>query len=179
MRKKISWLPAVLAVLFSLQLIAQPTFPENGTADPRHGYYAFTNATIVKDATTTLSNATLVIKDGRIISVGAALPVPAGAVEVDCKGKYIYPSFIDIYTDYGTPQRQQTGGGGGFNFNQAPQIETAAKGPYGWNQAIKSDVDVYKVFGVSDATAKPLREAGFGTVLTHVKDGVARGTGAV
>jgi imidazolonepropionase-like amidohydrolase len=32
---------------------------------------------------------------------------------------------------------------------------------------------------VSDATAKPLREAGFGSVLTHVKDGVARGTGAV
>lgn len=53
------------------------------------------------------------------------------------------------------------------------------KGPFGWNQAIKSEVDVYKVFSVSDATAKPLREAGFGSVLTHVKDGVARGTGAV
>ncbi len=40
-------------------------------------------------------------------------------------------------------------------------------------------MDVYKVFSVSETTAKPLREAGFGTVLTHVKDGVARGTGAV
>ena len=27
--------------------------------------------------------------------------------------------------------------------------------------------------------AKPLREAGFGTVLSHVRDGIARGTGAV
>ncbi len=179
MRKTGLLLVLVCSCLFSIPVFAQPSFPENGTADPRHGYYAFTNATIVKDAATTLSNATLVIKDGKIVSVGAGLAVPAGAVEVDCKGKYIYPSFIDIYTDYGTPQRPQTTGGGGFNFNQQPQLENAVKGPYGWNQAIKSDVDVYKVFSVSEASAKPLREAGFGTVLTHVKDGVARGTGAI
>ena len=166
-------------VFLPFALRAQVTFPENGIADPRHGHYAFTNATIIKDATTTLSNATLVIKDGRITAIGAGLKTPAGAVEVDCKGKYIYPSFIDIYTDYGTPQRPAGAGGGGFNFNQAPQLETAVKGPFGWNQALKSDVDVYKVFSVNEATAKPLREAGFGSVLTHVKDGVARGTGAV
>ncbi len=126
-----------------------------------------------------LTNATLVVKDGKITAIGSGLKVPAGAVEIDCKGKYIYPSFIDIYSDYGTPQRTPGAGGGGFNFNQAPQLETAVKGPFGWNQALKSDVDVYKVFSVNDATAKPLREAGFGAVLTHVKDGVARGTGAV
>ncbi len=164
---------------FSLPVFAQPTFPGNGTADPRHGYYAFTHATIVKDAVNTLSDATLIIKDGKIVSAGTGIAVPAGAVEVDCKGKFIYPSFIDIYSDYGTPQRQQTSGGGGFNFNQPPQMNNAVKGPYGWNQAIKSDMDVYKVFNVNDTTAKPLRDAGFGTVLTHIKDGVARGTGAV
>ena len=173
-----TWLTGLCCFMFSVPVWAQPSFPENGVADPRHGYYAFTNATIVKDASTTLTNATLVIKDGRIIAAGSGLSVPAGAVEVDCKGKFIYPSFIDIYSDYGTPQRQQQGGGG-FNFNQQPQLETNVKGPFGWNQAIKSDVDVYKVFGVNDAAAKPLREAGFGAVLTHVKDGVARGTGAV
>ena len=171
------------SVFLANNIIAQPTFPENGVADPRHGHYAFTNATIVKDATTTFTNATLVVKDGKIIAVGSNLKVPLGAVEIDCKGKYLYPSFIDIYTDYGTPQRQTTGGPGGGpgggGFGQQPQLETAVKGPYGWNQAIKSDVDVYKVFNVNETTAKPLREAGFGAVLTHVKDGIARGTGAV
>lgn len=171
------WGFVLVLLMGATHLQAQVTFPENGVADPRHGHYAFTNATIVKDATTTLSNATLVIRDGRITAVGAGLKVPAGAVEVDCKGKFIYPSFIDIYTDYGTPQRPQAAGG--FNFNQQPQLETAVKGPYGWNQAIKSDVDVYKLFNVNETTAKPLREAGFGTVLTHVKDGIARGSGAV
>lgn len=156
---------------------AQVTFPENGIADPRHGHYAFTNASIVKDATTTLMNATLVIKDGKIVAVGTNLKVPAGAVEVDCKGKYIYPSFIDIYADYGTPSLERVGGG--FTRGQQPQLETATKGPYGWNQAIKSDAEAYKVFEVDDKKAKPLRDAGFGTVLSHVRDGIARGTGAV
>ena len=156
---------------------AQVTFPENGIADPRHGHYAFTNANIVKDAATTLMNATLVIKDGKIVAVGTNLKVPAGAVEVDCKGKYIYPSFIDIYADYGTPALQRVGGG--FTPGQQPQLATATKGPYGWNQAIKSDAEAYKVFAVDDEKAKPLREAGFGTVLSHVRDGIARGTGTV
>ena len=156
---------------------AQSTFPENGIADPRHSYYAFTNASIVKDAATTLTNATLVIKDGKIVAVGNNLKVPAGAVEVDCKGKFIYPSFIDIYADYGTAAPQRTAGG--FTPGQQPQLATAAKGPYGWNQAIKSDAEAYKVFVVDDSKAKPLRDAGFGTVLSHVRDGIARGTGAV
>lgn len=165
-------------LLLACASFSQPTFPENGVADPRHGHYAFTNATIVKDAATTLTNATLIIKDGKIIAVGTGLKTPAGAVEVDCKGKYIYPSFIDLYADYGIvqPQRQ---GGGQFNFNQQPQLETAVKGAYGWNQAIKSDADAYRMFAVDDAKAKPLREAGFGTVLSHIRDGIARGTGAV
>ena len=179
MRKPGLLLSLICCSFLNVTVFAQPTFPENGTADPRHGYYAFTHATIVKDATNTIPDATLVIKDGRIVSVGANLPVPAGAVEVDCKGKYIYPSFIDIYTDYGTPQRQLQQTAGGFAAFFTQQAESNVKGPFGWNQAIKSDVDVYKVFAVNDATAKPLREAGFGTVQTLVKDGVARGTGAV
>ena len=152
---KLVFVPVFLSATLFIQ--AQSTFPENGVADPRHCYYAFTNATIVKDATTTLTNATLVIKDGRITAVGSGLKVPAGAVEIDCKGKYIYPSFIDIYTDYGTPQRTQQAGGGFGGFNQQPQLETAVKGPYGWNQAIKSDVDVFKLFAVNETVAKPLR----------------------
>ncbi len=170
---------AMLCSFFSyMTASAQPTFPQNGVADPRHGYYAFTHATILKDGVTALNDATLIIKDGRVVATGTALAVPAGAVAIDCKGKFIYPSFIDIYTDYGTPQAQQTAGGFNF-FNQPIQTETNTKGPFGWNQAIKSETDVYKVFSVNETNAKSMREAGFGTVLTHIKDGVARGTGAV
>lgn len=173
--KRILLLCSFLFGLKSLQ--AQTTFPVNGIADERSGHYAFTHATIVKDASTTLTDATMIIKDGRIVAVGNNLKVPAGAVEVNCKGKFIYPSFIDIYTDYGTPAQQQRQGG--FNFFGPAQLTTATKGPFGWNQAIKSETDAFRVFASDETKARGMRELGFGTVLTHVKDGIARGTGAV
>src|SRR5687768_2225283 len=93
------FLTACSFLISILSAQAQTTFPENGVADVRQGFYAFTNATIVKDPATTLSNATLVIKEGKIVSVGTGIKVPEGAVVVDCKDKWLYPSFIDIYAD--------------------------------------------------------------------------------
>jgi imidazolonepropionase-like amidohydrolase len=153
---------------------AQETFPVNGIADKREGCYAFIKATIVKNATTTLSNATLVIRNGKIVSIGNA-PAPKDAVVIDCEGKYIYPSFVDLYSDYGTqPVKKPMGG-----FRGDPQFLSATKGAYGWNQAIKSEVNAASIFTTDEASAKTLREAGFGTVLTHQQDGIARGTGAL
>jgi imidazolonepropionase-like amidohydrolase len=166
-----------LSLFFLQQLFAQQTFPVNGVAEPKTGSYVFTHATIVTDGQTTLTDATLVVRDGKIISVGNNITVPGNAVIVDCKGKYIYPSFIDIYSDYGIaiPQRVP----GGFNFGGPAQITSNQKGAFGWNQAIRSDIDAAKIFTVDDAKAKPLRDAGFGTVLSHQKDGIARGTGVI
>lgn len=158
---------------------AQPTFPENGVADPRSGYFAFTHATIVKDASNTLQDATLVIRDGRILAVGSGISVPTGAVEVDCKGKFIYPSFIDMYADYGIPSAQQRPAGQPFDFFRSAQLETNQKGPYGWNQAIRSEQQAHTVFTSDENKAKSLRELGFGTVLSHIRDGIARGTGTL
>src|SRR5688572_7052201 len=111
------YLLVIVLALLTYPGNAQVTFPENGVVDPRHGHYAFTNATIVKDASNTISNATMVIRDGKIVSIGAGLKVPAGAVEVDCRGRYIYPSLIDIYADYGT-QTPSLGAGGQFTPGQ-------------------------------------------------------------
>jgi len=165
------------ALLILQQVTAQTTFPVNGVAEPKSNSYAFTNASIVKDGQTTLSNATLLIKDGKIVAAGTNITVPKNAVVTDCKGKYIYPSFIDIYSDYGIPV--PTAQRGGFNFGGPAQITSNQKGAFGWNQAIHSDVEGSKLFVTDDAKAAPLREAGFGTVLAHQKDGIARGTGVL
>ncbi len=162
-------------LLSAYSLVAQTTFPENDVADPRNNVFAFTNATIVKDAQTTLTNATLVIREGKIIAVGSNVEVPKDAVIIDCKGKFIYPSFIDMYADYGiaVPERQRTG----FDFRAPAQMTSNTKGAFDWNQAIKPETDASKIFTVDDSKAKPLRDLGFGAVLTHQKDGIARGTG--
>lgn len=167
-------------LLFALLLQAQETFPVNGVADKREGSYAFTHATIVKDAQTTLTNATLIIREGKIVAVGIDLTIPKDAVVIDCKDKFIYPSFIDIYTDYGIPQTQRAAGASGpASFFGSSQIASNQKGAFGWNQALKSEVDAYQLFVADDAKAKVLRDMGFGAVLTHQKDGIVRGTGAV
>ncbi len=169
-------LPALLLSFFGR---SQVTFPVNGVADPRAGCYAFTNATIVKDGQTTLNNATLVIREGKITAVGTNAPIPKDAVVINCRSKWIYPSLIDIYSDYGIPLQQRqtpTSGAGGFFAQQ--QFSSNTKGAYGWNQAIRSEVNAADNFTVDDKSAKPLRDIGFGSVLTHQKDGIARGTGA-
>jgi imidazolonepropionase-like amidohydrolase len=166
-----------LGLLFASLLQAQESFPVNGVADKRESCYAFTNATILKDAQTTITNATLIIRDGKITAVGAgAIAIPKDAVVIDCRGKYIYPSFVDIYSDYGITQPQRTPGG--FNFGGPAQLTSNSKGALGWNQAVHPEVDAVKQFSIDQAKAKGLRELGFGSVLTHVKDGIARGTGA-
>ncbi|MCX6298515.1 MAG: amidohydrolase family protein [Bacteroidetes bacterium] len=174
--RKIKFL--VLGLLLSSLIQAQESFPVNGVADKRNGCYAFTNAKIVKDAQNTITNGVLIIKEGKIIAVGeSGTAIPKEAVVIDCNGKYIYPSFIDIYSDYGVaaPTRER----GGFNFNAPAQLTSNNKGAYGWNQAIHPETDAAKLFNAEEGKAKSLRDIGFGTVLTHLKDGIARGTGVV
>ena len=172
----------LLLVCHSLFSTAQSTFPVNGVADPREHCYAFTHATIIRDGATTLSDATLVIRDGLIVGAGAGLAIPKDAVVIDCKGKYIYPSFIDLYSDYGmpVPERGAARGANPLDFFRAPaQIESNTKGAYNWNQAVHPETDASRLFTTDETHAKPMRDVGFGTVLSHVKDGIARGTGVV
>ena len=168
---------SLLLLLTGAAAFAQETFPVNGVRDLRSGSYAFTNATIIQNASTKIEKATLVIKQGKIVAVGVAVEIPKDAVVVDCNGRYIYPSFVDPLTDYGagTPKRTSAG----FNFGAPGQFLSNKPGAYNWNQAVKPEINTVEVFTLDEAVAASYRNNGFGTVLTHVKDGIVRGTGAV
>ena len=155
-------------ILFPVITFAQTTFPVNGAPNNLHSLYAFTNCILHVDAETVITNATLLFKDGKIISAAAKSAAPAEAITIDLKGKHIYPAFIDLYSDYGMPEQKRT------EQNDAPK-----KGAYGWNQAIKSDADAYKLFLHNQQKADELRKLGFASVLTHNKDGIVRGSGTL
>lgn len=168
---------SLLLLVIGATAFAQESFPINGVRDVRTGVYAFTNATIIQNEKTKIEKATLVIKQGKIVAVGATVEIPKEAIVVDCNGKFIYPSFVDPLTDYGanTPKR----GAGGFNWGAPAQFGSNKAGAYNWNQAIKPEVNAVASFSVDEATAVGFRNNGYGVVFTHVKDGIARGTGAV
>jgi len=166
---------SMISFFISSPLLSQTTFPLNDVSSPRQGYYAFTNANIVKDSKNTITNGTLIIRKGKIEQIGTNLPMPQEAVIIDCKGKYIYPSFIDLYSDYGAPSVQAAT----RTYREASQMLSNTKGAFGWNQALKSEFSMAKSFMVNDTKAKELRNIGFGTVLTHQMDGISRGTGSL
>lgn len=168
--KKLLSVFAVLMIFLSTAY-AQETFPINGVSDSRSNVYAFTNAKIYIDADKVLENATLLIKDNKVVNVGQGLALPNEAIVVNCEGKTIYPSFIDMYSNYGMPELKR-----GSNNNRGPQFISNKKGAYHWNEAIKPEYNANEEFAVSDEKAKSLREMGFGMVLSVQKDGIARGT---
>lgn len=157
-------------------IIAQETFMVNGTHNENHNNFAFINATIFKDYQTKIEKATLLIKDGKIVAVGeqGKIKIPENTVTYDLKGKYIYPSLIDIYSDYGLPKHEKKEAR-----RRGQQRETKTKGAYNWNQAIHPETEAGKRFAVDDKKAEELRKLGFGVVLTHEQDGIMRGTSAL
>lgn len=166
-------LPLLLLIRFAC--FSQETFPVNGITDKRPEVFALTNAIIHQDYKTTIENGTLLIQKGKVIDVGIEVSIPKDAVTIDLKGLHIYPSFIDLYTDYGV---DQVGKPGGDAWKHA-RFDSGKRGAFGWNEAIKPEVNADEVFKTNDRAAGDFRKLGFGAVLTHQRDGIARGSGAL
>ncbi|WP_055448285.1 amidohydrolase family protein [Lacinutrix mariniflava] len=158
----------------NLNLFAQENIPKNdGVKTISSNYTAVTNAKIHVSPTQVIENGTLVIKDGKIVSVGSNVSIPKNAVVTDLSGKSIYPSFIDIYSTFGVkkPERAESN-------SRKPQYDAAREGYY-WNDHIRADQNAIDHFKYDDKEAKKLMEAGFGVVNTHIEDGIIRGTGTL
>jgi imidazolonepropionase-like amidohydrolase len=62
---------------------------------------AITGATVYPVSGPKIPNGTVVIRDGRIIAVGANVAIPAGARRIDARGKIVTPGFINAQTQLG------------------------------------------------------------------------------
>src|SRR6267154_11874 len=59
------------------------------------------NTTIMTATGQEIPNGSIVLKDGRIVAVGAKVDAPAGAVVVDGTGRYVTPGLIDDHSHLG------------------------------------------------------------------------------
>lgn len=169
------------ACLFSQDALAQTpsqhssTFPVNGTVDKHLVRTVLENATVHVDHNTTILNGTVVLYRGMIEKVGSSdeVSVSGPAVRLDMEGYHLYPSFVDLQSTYGTPTVKPA------EWSRKPQYESDKKGAYGWNQAIRPEINAVDAFVEDPKTAKSMRKAGIGAMLVHIPDGISRGTGAL
>lgn len=100
--------------------------PTNGVRRSDLGWQAFTNATVHVAPGKSVSNATLVVRDGRILAIligegGKPAPTPIGPTVRDCTGLHIYPGFIDAFVEAATPLPDVTAPGAHWSSKVLPQ----------------------------------------------------------
>ncbi len=155
-------------------LLAQDYFPDNdGVKAKNNNYTAFTNARIYVTPTQVISSGTLLIQHGKVVQAGTSVTIPENTVLIDLKGKSIYPSFIDVFSDFGVSQPKKAKAQG-----RSPQYNPTREGFY-WNDHITPENNAIAKFKYDDEKAGELRKAGFGVVNSHIRDGIARGTGVL
>ena len=163
----------IIPILFSvLSVNAQEYFPVNTSVKKsKNTMVAFKNATIYVNSKNVIKKGTLLIKDGKVISVGKSVRIPEGTNSIDLNGKTIYPSFIDIYSDFGIKKPKRN-----FSRGRRPQYDAERKGYY-WNDHIRPETSSYSFFKFDSKKSKEYLKAGFGVVNTHLQDGIMRGSG--
>jgi len=173
MKKAFTLIPVFIALLNPT--FSQETFPINGVKDADRAVHAFTGATVHLSAEGKLENATLLVKEGKVLQVGQGIAVPKGAVVHDVKGRHIFPSLIDAHSNYGVkqPEKEKKGGRG-----SGPQYEPTKNGAFTWNDALHPETDAAALFQPDAKKAEALRKLGFGGTVSLVQDGIARGKAA-
>src|ERR1041384_2979350 len=89
-------------LLLAVPLAAQGP-PANGPQPNEPTWHALVNAELIPQPGKRIAKATVVVKDGRIVSVTENGAPPAGARVWDCAGLTIYPGLIDAFVPVDVP----------------------------------------------------------------------------
>ena len=121
----------------------------SGTA----GTFAIRNARIVTVSGADIENGVVVVRDGKIESVGAGVNVPAGAQEIDARGLTVYPGMIDLGTAMGLIEIPQ-GANATVDVAEVGDMNPNAQAFYGINPH-SAHVAVTRVNGVTSVMSAP------------------------
>ena len=153
--------------------MSQNYFPDSQAVKTKsENYVALHSAIIHVSSKKTIEDATILFKDGKIIDVGKSVKIPKNTIKIDAKGKHIYPSFVEIYSDFGIKAIESA------KSQSQPQYNPNRKGYY-WNDHVRPDQNAISHFEFDNSEAEKLRKSGFGVVNTHITDGFVRGTSAL
>ena len=131
---------------------------------------ALTGATVVTAPGDTLRGATVLLRDGRIEAVGADLPVPADAQQIDADSLWIYAGFVDAFSYAGVAEPEDANDDDDPDNPDAPTREQAG---------ITPERDVRGLYDPAAGSVKALRMAGFGAAHVVPRGGMLPGQSAV
>ncbi len=80
---------------------------------------AITGGTVYPVSGPKIDNGTVIMRDGRIVAVGANIPIPTGASRVDASGKWVTPGLVNAFTTLGLSEAGSPQFSGGYNDVQA------------------------------------------------------------
>lgn len=165
----------LFALFLGLSILSfgQITHPQNGVGPTPNACVALKNVTILVSPTVTIEKGTLLFRDTEIIDVGKFVSIPNGAIEIDCEGKTIVASFIEVNSNVGLPDVKNP------DWSFRPQLESSKKGAYYWNQAIHPETKANLEYTINEKSLDDLQKMGFGFAVSHFQDGIVRGTGTL
>jgi imidazolonepropionase-like amidohydrolase len=163
-------LAVALGAALALALGAAPPPPPEPL-----GVHALTGARIVVAPGRVIESGTLVVRDGLIEAVGAAVEPPADARVWELEGLTIYPGLIDPYTVRPWPA---AAGGEGESDGDEDGQRSADPGAGHPNPAIRPEREM-AAWGADAAAAGRLREAGYTTAAVAPREGLLRGWSTV
>ncbi|MCC6671004.1 MAG: amidohydrolase family protein [Planctomycetes bacterium] len=154
--------PLAAAFLLASALSAQAvTAPPNGPrpVDPR--WHALMHARLVARPGTMIEDATIVLRDGLVVSVEAGAAPPAGARVHDLRGRFVYPGLVEPHLPV-----------------EAPRPERASPGLH-WNEKVTPQRRALDGEGTTKALREELRRLGYGAAAIAPRGGIFRGEAAM
>ena len=92
----------IRAIIRLLFLATVTLLPSRAEAQLESPVLALTNANVIDGLSDQpIRQATVIVRDGKIVSVATASPsIPAGATVIDLKGRWLLPGFIDAHVHF-------------------------------------------------------------------------------
>lgn len=142
-----------VAIASSAQLSAQaPTSAR--PAQEAGETIAITNARILPASRAAIERGTVVIRDGRLVAVGANVPVPTGARVIDGTGKIVTPGLIESNTNLGIVEIPLSAEGTADQTSTDPGLSAAFDVVDAFNP-LSTAIPVTRVDGITRALVVP------------------------
>jgi imidazolonepropionase-like amidohydrolase len=170
-------LAAVAGAAVAAAAWGQTTDVQLGLRETDSTTTAFTHARVVVAPGRAVEDATLVVRDGLVVSVRAGGSAPSGARVVDLGDRTVYPGFVDPCTEYGLAAV------GDLNPPSEgiapPRYAGQRSGLDAWNDAVHAERRWVDSFVPEKESAEKLMARGVTSVQSAKLDGVFRGLGFV